>query len=203
MGRGWSNPPPAFLALRPVSTLQWKIFWSNQNNFLTGQKCFTMNGNQPLDWLRDVWFMVGLQNHFHKNKQKKNRRSAGREKAWQHSEWEEDATKHRAEKKDEHSGSFKLFLHRVINIMPEFSCTLNPVCVDVTYTVVTVHAICEGLLNNHYDNLVVNFSLKFFHEAYADWSAYCSIFFSNFGFSGKYFASLLIFVLDVVFRTFL
>ena len=138
-----------------------------------------------------------------KTNKKKNRRSAAREKAWQHSEWEEDATKHTAEKKYEHMGSFKLFLHRVINIMHEFSCTRNPVCVDVTYTVVTVHAICEGLLNNHYGNLVLNFSLKFFHEAYVDWSAYCSIFFSNFGFSGKCFASLLIFVLDVVFGTFL
>ena len=48
-------------------------------------------------------------------------------------------------KKKEHIGRFKLFLHRGINTLHEFSCTCNAVCVHVTCTVVTVHAICEGL----------------------------------------------------------
>ena len=42
-------------------------------------------------------------------------------------------------------GRFKLFLHRGINIVHEFSCTRNAVCVHVTRTVVTMHAICEGM----------------------------------------------------------
>ena len=40
---------------------------------------------------------------------------------------------------------FKLFLYRGINTVHEFLCTRNAVCVDVTYTVLTVRAICEGL----------------------------------------------------------
>ena len=40
---------------------------------------------------------------------------------------------------------FKLFLHRGIKKVHEFSCMSNVVCVHVTYTVATVHVICEGL----------------------------------------------------------
>ena len=40
---------------------------------------------------------------------------------------------------------FKLFLHRGISTVHEFSCTRNAVCVHVTCTVVTVHTICEDL----------------------------------------------------------
>ena len=89
-------------SLRPVSTIQWKIFLSNQVNFMIDQKYFPqklkvghisphivrccyniyiyickpskpvqwyfsnlqckMNESQPLDWLRGVWLMAGLQN---------------------------------------------------------------------------------------------------------------------------------------------
>ena len=43
---------------------------------------------------------------------KKNQHSAAREWAWQHDKKEKDATKHKVEKKDEHIGRLKLFLHR-------------------------------------------------------------------------------------------
>ena len=43
-------------------------------------------------------------------------------------------------------GRFKLFLQREINNLYEFSCTRYAVCVHVTCTVVTVHAICKGLM---------------------------------------------------------
>ena len=72
--------------------------------------------------------------------------SAARERARQHDEREEEATKHRAEKRDGHIGRFKSFLQRGVNTLHEFSCTRNAVCEHVTYTVVTVHAICEGLM---------------------------------------------------------
>ena len=55
--------------------------------------------------------------------------SAAREWAWQHDEREEEETKHRAEKKDEPIGRFKLFLLRVISTLHEFSCTCNAVYV--------------------------------------------------------------------------
>ena len=55
--------------------------------------------------------MTGLQNQL-PQKQTKNKRSAAREWTWQHNEREEGATKHRAEKKDEHTGRFKLFVLR-------------------------------------------------------------------------------------------
>ena len=56
---------------------------------------------------------------FFKNKQK-SYRSAAREWALQHDGRKEEATKHIAEKKDEHIGRFKLFLHREINTVHEF-----------------------------------------------------------------------------------
>ena len=37
-------------------------------------------------------------------------------------------------------------ISRGSNNVPEFWCTRNAVCVHVTYTVVTVHVICEGLI---------------------------------------------------------
>lgn len=46
---------------------------------------------------------------------------------------------------------FKLFLDTGINTVHEFSCTDNVVCVHVTFTVVTVHAVCEGLAWNQED----------------------------------------------------
>ena len=44
---------------------------------------------------------------------------------------------------------FRLFLQRGINTLHKFSCMYNSVCVHITYTVVTVHAICEGLTLGH------------------------------------------------------
>ena len=68
----------------------------------------------------------------------------------------EGGHKHRTEK-DKYVGR----LHREINTMHEYSCTQNTVCVHVTYTVVTVHAICEGLdfnLNKFLNLVFTNFS---------------------------------------------
>ena len=48
-------------------------------------------------------------------------------------------------------GRFKLFLHRGINTVHKLLCTHNAVCVHVTFTVVSVHAICEGLVWNQED----------------------------------------------------
>ena len=59
-------------------------------------------------------------------------------------------------KKEEHIGRFKLFLHRGINNVHEFSCMCNAVCVHVTCTVVTVHAICEGLKSKYSTHKHVN-----------------------------------------------
>ena len=39
----------------------------------------------------------------------------------------------------------KLFLHRGINTVHKFSSIHNAICVHVTYTVVTVHTVCESL----------------------------------------------------------
>ena len=46
-------------------------------------------------------------------------------------------------KKEEHIGIFKLFLHRGINAVHEFLCLCNVICMYVTYTLVTVHSVCE------------------------------------------------------------
>ena len=50
-------------------------------------------------------------------KTQKNKHSLAREWAWQHNEQEEEATKLRAEEKDEKIGRFKLFLVREIIII--------------------------------------------------------------------------------------
>ena len=47
--------------------------------------------------------------------------------------------------KKEQIGKFKLFLHRGIDTVHKFACACNAFCVHVTYTIVTVHAIYEGL----------------------------------------------------------
>ena len=63
------------------------------------------------------------------NKLKKSER---REGAWKLNEQEEEATKQRESKKEEHTRRFILFLHREINIVYEFPCTRNVVCMHVT-----------------------------------------------------------------------
>ena len=67
-----------------------------------------------------------------------------RQWAWQHDE-QEEATKHRAEKKDEHIGRIKLFLHREISNMHRFLCMQNAIYVHVMCLVVIEHVISEGL----------------------------------------------------------
>ena len=84
----WYN---LYLILKPSGPVQQYFFhlWSK------------MNGNQLLDWLRDIWFMDGLQISFCKNKQtnkQKNQCSPMRLETWQHDEQEKQATKRRAEK---------------------------------------------------------------------------------------------------------
>ena len=49
-------------------------------------------------------------------------------------------------KKGKYTDIFKLFLHRGINAMQEFSCTHNTICTHVTCMVVMLHAFCEGLI---------------------------------------------------------
>ena len=44
---------------------------------------------------------------------------------------------------------FKLSLDRGINSTHEFQCTGNTVCMHVTCMVVTLYAICEGLVEGH------------------------------------------------------
>ena len=48
-------------------------------------------------------------------------------------------------RKKEHIGRFNLFLHRGINTVHKFACACNAFSMHVTYTIVTVHAIYEGL----------------------------------------------------------
>ena len=71
-----------------------------------------------LDWLRDAWFMAGLQKQL-PQKQTIIQRSVSREWVWQHDEREE-ATKYRAEKKDEHNGRFQLFLHTGFTLFHQY-----------------------------------------------------------------------------------
>ena len=67
------------------------------------------------------------------------------------------------------------FLQKGINTAHEFSSTLNVICVHVTFTVVTVHTICEDLhcdyflskLNKKDENL----SKKNFMDPYFGWSS--------------------------------
>ena len=92
-----------------------------------------MNKNQPLNWLRDVCFMAGLRNWL--AQKQKNQRIAAMEWTWQHNE----------QKRRQPNGRFKLFLHKEINTLHEYSCTPNSVFVHVTCSVLTVHAICEGV----------------------------------------------------------
>ena len=52
------------------------------------------------------------------------------------------------QKKKEHTGRFKLFLHRGINNVHKFLCTCNAVCLRITCMVVTVCAICETCIKS-------------------------------------------------------
>ena len=108
--------------LRPISTIQCKVFLSSQVSFPIGQKCFPrkLKMGHVFPNIISCWhnFYVG---------------------------GEEEATKCMAEKEDEHIGKLKLFLHREVTIMLKFSCMHNSIYVHVTSVVVTVHATCEGL----------------------------------------------------------
>ena len=73
---------------------------------------------------------------------KKNQCSALREQAWQYSEQEEEATKCRAEKKTLVDSNY---FYKGINTVHKFLCAHNAACVHVMYTIVTVHAIHDGL----------------------------------------------------------
>ena len=107
--------------------------------------------------------MAGVQNQL--PQEQKIKCNAAREWAWQHDEREEEASKHRAEKKDEQNGRFKLFLLREINTVHELLCTRIAVYLHVTWLAVTVHAICEGLIiellcENSQRLKAVNYSYK-------------------------------------------
>ena len=91
-----------------------------------------MNGNKPLDWLGDVWFMEGQQIRFlwkqtskQTNKQK-NQHSAARNQLWQHDGQEEEANKHSAKKDIDR---FRLSFNRGIIVCTNFLFTCNAICV--------------------------------------------------------------------------
>ena len=71
-----------------------------------------INGNQPLDWLRDVWFMAGLQNRLPLKQTKKVSvaRQGSKYDNTMNERWRQPSTQQK--KKDKHIDTFKLFLHR-------------------------------------------------------------------------------------------
>ena len=79
---------------------------------------------------------------------KTNKQKSGpaRERAWQNHEREEEATKHRTEKKTNTMADSNYFYTEESNTVHGFLCKPNIACMHVTYTFVTVHAICEGLV---------------------------------------------------------
>ena len=114
---------------KPTEPVQWYLSYLQSKT----------NENELLDWLKDMdygWATKSASSKKH---------STAREWAWQRDEWEEEATKKRAEKKDEHIGRFKLFLLRKINTLHKLSCTHDAVYVHITCMTVTWHANCEGL----------------------------------------------------------
>ena len=79
--------------------------------------------------MSDLW--LGYKVSFCRKKQTKKIRAAN-EQAWQCDEREEEATKDRVKKKkDKPIDTFKLFLHRGINTLHEFSCKRNAVCLYI------------------------------------------------------------------------
>ena len=78
-----------------------------------------------------------------KTSKQKKQHSPTRYQVGQHSK-QEEAAKHRAENMTNVLAESNYF-YRVINIRYKFSCMPDTVCMHITYTVATVHAICENL----------------------------------------------------------
>ena len=106
------------LSLRSVSTLQWKRFLFNQINFPS----ISVNQTQP------VWTKLASV------KTKKQKKMSATQRGSKHDNMMNERRKqpNAGQKKEEHIGRFKSFLSRGIN--------------TVTYTIVTVHTICERAL---------------------------------------------------------
>ena len=85
--------------------------------------------------------MAGLQNRL-PQKQTKRIRAAQRGSEYGYTMNKTRRQPSTRQRKDKHVGRFKLFLHRRINTVHEFSCTRNAVCVHVMYTVLTVRKLC-------------------------------------------------------------
>ena len=139
----WYN---LYLILKPSGPVQQYFFhlWSK------------MNGNQLLDWLRDIWFMGGLQISFCKNKQtnKQTKKSVQPNEVGNMTTWWTREAGNQAQGRKIH-WQIKIFLHRGINTLHKFLCTYNSICVHVTCAVVSMHTICGGLLSlNGNHNLI-------------------------------------------------
>ena len=83
---------------------------------------------------------LGYKIGFRKATNTKNQRSTAREQ-------EEEATKYRAENEQARWRIQIIFKQKNQYLARGYSCTRDTVCMQVTYTIVTVHAICEGLRN--------------------------------------------------------
>ena len=108
-----------------------------------------INENQPLDLLKDVWFMVRLQNWLPLKQTKK---PAQRSAAQRENDHDNTMNKKRSDPSTEQKKrrrkhwQIQIIFTRRINTVHKFLCTHNAICMHVMYTVVTVHAICGGLL---------------------------------------------------------
>lgn len=56
--------------------------------------------------------------------------------------------------KNKTNTSATLFSYAGIDVIHKFSCTHDAVCMHVTYTVVTVHTLCENLTKRGFGNLI-------------------------------------------------
>ena len=124
-------------SLRSLSTIQLKIFLSNQVNFPIGQKCFLRKLKMGHISLHIVtcWYKLYVSpaillfnDIFSVFKVRWMKISVSMVTQWTRGR----GNKYRTEKEDEHFGRFKLFLHREINTVHEFSCKQNSVCAVVT-----------------------------------------------------------------------
>ena len=79
--------------------------------------------------------------------------------------------------KDKHIGKF--FSHKGINNMHDLSCTWNTVCSHITYTVVTMHAICEGLIMTNFWWQTKYFAINAFRAAFPFLCFVCLCFFAT------------------------
>ena len=110
---------------KPSRPIQWQFFHLQS----------WVNGNQPLDWLGDIWFWAGYKIVLCKNKQTNKKINTPQQGSKHDIMTDKRKRQPSTGQKKENIGRFKLFLHSGISNAHKFLCMCNATCIRITCTV--------------------------------------------------------------------